>query len=115
MNCICVICLNNFQCLSTRKCRYIYCKNVICRDCSSFTDRMKHISYPICSIKCLIPLITNTICWNKYNYINDLDLYDSGIEKDQTEIYELIINTKICDKLILIGYPNVLAKIISEY
>ncbi len=57
----CVRCLN-ILIRDHTKCRNAHCENAICTKCVHLTNRMKYTdSNPICSIKCMIPLITTTI------------------------------------------------------
>lgn len=102
----CVICLRLIYdyVYNSGMCRNATCNNIICSNCRSLTK--KSIYDETCSLKCMIPLFSNISLW-KYGKIS---LYNRDIEDDQMFIY----NKLVYERLIKI-YPNVLAKIISEY
>ncbi len=121
----CIICLLNtpirWSGIIAHSCNYCYCYNMLCIECIKLTDRINKIS--TCSINCLLNKIETHLDYysnfmtskREEEYINNA-MSDCGhsIQNDQIEIYEDIMIENRFTEVVKI-YPNVLAKIISEY
>ncbi len=102
---ICVICLRLIYVYANFSgCRNAKCNNIICSNCRSLTR--KSLFHETCSLTCMIPLFTSISLWKDGEY----SLYNKDIEDEQMFIYNEILYEHLIKK-----YPNVLAKIISEY
>lgn len=112
MNGICVICLDNINLSNCmiRVCLNGNCENAICKECTQLTDKLRYnAGNYFCSTNCIIDYIKLYTEFNSQPVFSNLQILS-----EQTKIYEDIMSNNRYEHLVKI-YPNVLAKIISEF